>query len=198
MSTTREPFESECFYHVYNHARGTDNLFDSEKDYQIFMMLISKYIIDIAHIYAYCLMSNHFHFLIRIKDFELPDNFKEKGISDFVSHQWGTVQNTFTKKKNYRSGNKGGLFCQSINRNLIFSETYLQMAIVYIHNNPVKHGFCYFPNEWKYSSYNSIILDKSTQVERDEVLEWFENKRNFKAYHQTNVDDIFAEKYGII
>jgi putative transposase len=197
MSTTREPFESECYYHVFNHARGIDNLFDSDKEYRIFMVLISKYIIDIAHIYSYCLMPNHFHFLIRIKEFELPENFKEKGISDFVSHQWGNVQNTYTKKKNYRSGNKGGLFCQSINRNLISSENYLQMAIVYIHNNPVKHGFCNLPNDWKYSSYNSIISDKSTQVERDEVLEWFENMRNFKDYHQTNADDIFAEKYGM-
>ena len=102
MSTTREPFEFNCFYHVFNHARGKDNLFDSEKDYQVFMELISKYISEFAHIYAYCLMPNHFHFLIKIKEFELLESYSKAHESDFISHQWGNVQNTFTKKKNYR------------------------------------------------------------------------------------------------
>ncbi|MCY1720487.1 hypothetical protein OU798_09055 [Prolixibacteraceae bacterium Z1-6] len=52
MSTSREPFEFESFYHVFNHARGKDNLFESEKDYPVFMGLVSKYIVDIADIYA--------------------------------------------------------------------------------------------------------------------------------------------------
>lgn len=197
MSTTREPFESECFYHVFNHARGKDNLFDIDKEYQIFMELISKYILDIAHIYAYCLLPNHFHFLVQNKEVELPDNFANKHESDFISHQWGNVQNTFSKKKNYRTGNRGGLFCQSINRNLITSEEYLQMCIVYIHNNPVKHGFCDAPDKWKFSSFNSIISTNPTQVKRAEVLEWFENKKNFIQYHKTNVDDIFVDKYNL-
>jgi len=197
MSTTREPFEFERFYHVFNHARGHDNLFDTEKEYQIFMELISKYILNIAHVYAFCLLPNHFHFLVRIKEIELPVNFKKKGISDFVSHQWGNVQNTYTKKKNYRSGSRGGLFCQSINRNLISSEIYLQMAIVYIHNNPVRHGFCISPNHWKFCSFNAINSDQPTKIEREEVLQWFENRENFIQYHKSNMDDIFEEKYGI-
>lgn len=197
MSTTREPFQSECFYHVYNHARGSDNLFETERDYQLFMNLVSKYILDVAQIYAYCLIPNHFHFLIRIKEFQLPAHFMKRGLSDFVSHQWGNVQNTYSKKKNYRSGNRGGLFCQSINRNRITSEEYLQMCLVYIHNNPVKHGFSVSSDQWKYSSYKAITTTFSTRIEREEVLSWFENRRNFVQYHKLNVDDIFAEKYGI-
>lgn len=197
MSTTREPFESESYYHVFIHARGKDNLFDTEKEYQIFMQLISKYILDIAQIYAYCLLPNHFHFLVRNKDIELPVNFANKHESDFISHQWGNVQNTFSKKKNFRTGNRGGLFCQSINRNRITAEEYLQMCIVYIHNNPVKHGFCISPNQWKYCSYHSIISDKPTLIERSEVLEWFENKSNFIYYHNSNAEDIFAQKYNL-
>ena len=71
------------------------------------------------------------------------------------------------------------------------------MCIVYIHNNPVKHDFCNTPNKWKFSSYNAIISDEITKVEREEVLSWFENKRNFIEYHQSNADDIFAEKYNL-
>ena len=197
MATTREPFEPECWYHVFNHARGNDILFDSENDYYLFLKLISKYVEPVANIYAYCLMPNHFHFFVRIKEVELPATFINKHPSDFISHQWGNVQNTYSKKKNYKSGKRGGLFCQSINRNLITSEEYLQMCIVYIHNNPVKHDFCNTPNKWKFSSYNAIISDEITKVEREEVLSWVENKRNFIEYHQSNADDIFAEKYNL-
>ncbi|MCY1720486.1 hypothetical protein OU798_09050 [Prolixibacteraceae bacterium Z1-6] len=127
----------------------------------------------------------------------MPDNFADKHESLFISHQWGNVQNTFSKKKNYRTGRRGGLFCQSINRNQITSEEYLQMCKVYIHNNPVKHGFCNSPGNWKYSSYNSILSDRPTRVKREDVLSWFEVKKNFIDYHQLNVDEVFAEKFGL-
>ncbi len=107
------------------------------------------------------------------------------------------MQNTYSKKKNYKSGKRGGLFCQSINRNLITSEEYLQMAIVYIHNNSVKHGFCISPDKWKYSSYNAIISQNNTKIEKEEVLSWFENREKFIQYHQSNADDIFVEKFGL-
>jgi len=197
MSTPREPFESLCYYHVFNHARGIDNIFDKPTDYTIFLDLVEEYILPVSQIYAYCLIPNHFHFLVLIKDIPLPVHFKKKDLNDYVAHQWGNVQNTFTKKINYRRNRRGGLFCQSINRNLITSEEYLQMGIVYIHNNPVKHGFCSSPEKWKYSSYNSILSERPTKIERKEVLTWFENKINFINYHKTRADDIFREKFNI-
>ena len=50
MATTREPFESESWYHVFNHARGNDILFDSENDYYLFLKLILKYVGPVANI----------------------------------------------------------------------------------------------------------------------------------------------------
>jgi REP element-mobilizing transposase RayT len=197
MATTREPFEPENWYHIFNHARGNDDLFETDLDFKTFLELVLRYIEPVAEIYAYCLIQNHFHFLVRFNDVEIPESFKKKDASDFLSHQWGNVQNTYTKKKNYRTGNRGGLFCQSINRNLMSSEEYLQMCIVYIHNNPVKHGLCYSPEKWEYSSYNSIISDRPTRIKRDEVLGWFESKGNFIKYHNSKADDIFAEKYNL-
>ena len=197
MTTIRQPFEFENWYHVFNHARGNDNIFDSEKEYQLFLKLTLKYIGNIAQIYAYCLMPNHFHFLVQIKEFALPPKFTSKHETDYISHQWGTLQNTYTKKKNYRTGKRGGIFCQSINRNLITSEEYLQKAIVYIHNNPVRHGFCTTPGNWRFSSFNAIISTGDTNIERDEVLSWFENRENFIQYHQSNADDYLAEKFGL-
>lgn len=197
MSTTREPFEPENWYNVFNHVRGNDKLFETNSDYKIFLELVLKYIKPVAEIYAYCLMPNHFHFLVRFKEVEIPKSFKKKDVSDYLSHQWGNVQNTYSKKKNYRTGKRGGLFCQSINRNLITSEEYLQMCIVYIYTNPVKHGFCSSPDEWEYCSYNTIVSGRPTKIERDDVLDWFENKENFVQHHNSKAEDIFAEKFNL-
>lgn len=71
------------------------------------------------------------------------------------------------------------------------------MCIAYIHNNPVKHGFCVSPIEWQYSSYNSILAIGETKVERKEVLQWFENRDNFIQSHNTNAADMFAEKFKV-
>lgn len=197
MSTTRESFETESWYHIFNHARGSDNLFEEEVNYSLFLELISKYILPVANIYTYCLMPNHFHFLVQFKDVNVPDSFLSKNTNDYLAHQWGSVQNTFTKKRNYKTGKRGGLFCQSINRNLISSEEYRQMCVVYIHNNPVKHGFCSRPADWKYSSYKTIISNSSTKLERNKVLSWFDNLENFIRYHNSNAADIFAERYKL-
>ncbi len=197
MATTREPFESELWYHVFNHARGSDNIFENEKDYHTFLKLITKYILPVANIYAYCMLPNHFHFLVQNKIVDVPENFSNGMESDFISHQWGSVQNTYTKKKNYRTGKRGGLFRQSIKRNRITSEEYQQMCVVYIHNNPVNHGFCEQAAEWKHSSYGTIISEKPTNVKRDDVLSWFESRNNFIGYHNSNAADIFAEKYNL-
>ena len=56
------------FYHLYNHANGNENLFREEKNYHLFLAKTSKYLTSYMNIYAYCLMPNHFHLLISIKE----------------------------------------------------------------------------------------------------------------------------------
>lgn len=197
MSSTREPFEPECWYHIFNHARGADELFVSDLDYKTFFGLVNKYVVPVADIYAYCLMRNHFHFLVQFRNVDVPKQFTSGIISDYLSHQWGNVQNTYTKKKNFKTGKRGGLFCQSINRNLINSEEYLLNCVVYIHNNPVKHGFCLTSDEWRFSSYNAFFSNKSTKIEREKILGWFGGKQNFIDLHNSNAADLFAEKYNL-
>ena len=66
-------------YHVYNHANGNEKLFLSDENYHYFLKKYYEYVHPIADIFCYCLMPNHFHFLIRIKEERvLKDFFKEK------------------------------------------------------------------------------------------------------------------------
>lgn len=58
------------YYHIYNHANGDENLFRKEENYSFFLRKHLQHISPIAETIAWCLMPNHFHFLIKIKSEE--------------------------------------------------------------------------------------------------------------------------------
>jgi REP element-mobilizing transposase RayT len=64
------PLENCNYYHVYNRGNNREILFKENKDFKYFLHLYDKYIPLIVDTYAWVLMSNHFHFLIRIKEKE--------------------------------------------------------------------------------------------------------------------------------
>ena len=67
MKNYLPPLEADNYYHIYNHAVGQDNLFKKDENYNFFLKKYANYINPIADTFAYCLMPNHFHFLVRIK-----------------------------------------------------------------------------------------------------------------------------------
>jgi REP element-mobilizing transposase RayT len=79
MTNPRHPFEADTIYHVYNHGNGNDLIFREPENYRYFLERFNVYITPVARLYAYCLMPNHFHFLIRLKSKEeLVGFFKVK------------------------------------------------------------------------------------------------------------------------
>ena len=65
-----EPLEYGRYYHIYNRAISTENLFHQVTNYEHFLRLYDKYIEPVAETFAWCLMPNHFHLLIKIKEME--------------------------------------------------------------------------------------------------------------------------------
>lgn len=79
MANKREPFTPSSLYHVYNHGNGDENIFRSEGNYEYFLMKFNQYISPIADTFAYCLMPNHFHFALCIKEeSKLTEHFNDK------------------------------------------------------------------------------------------------------------------------
>jgi len=70
MSKYHADFIPEYSYHCFNHAVGSELLYRQADNYCYFLKLYNKYIAPIADMYAYCLMLNHFHFLIKFKNIE--------------------------------------------------------------------------------------------------------------------------------
>jgi putative transposase len=62
-----EKLKPDTSYHIFNHANGFENVFREPENYRFFLEKYRKYISPIAETYAYCLMPNHFHLVVRIR-----------------------------------------------------------------------------------------------------------------------------------
>ena len=61
------PLENDRYFHIYNRGINGETIFREKENYEYFMKLYNKYISSIAETFAWVLMSNHFHFVVRIK-----------------------------------------------------------------------------------------------------------------------------------
>ncbi len=196
-----EQLEHGQYYHIYNHGVGGRNLFADTNNYEYFWGLYDTYISPIAETYAWCLMPNHFHWLVRIKDVDdclnLTGFEKQSGLKPL--HQYfSNLFNAYTKAYNKWHGERGTLFERPFRRKLVNSDDYRKRVVVYIHNNPVHHGFCKHPLEYPWSSYLACTTEKLTKVKREEVVGWFGGLAGFVAAHDPAIErDEMDEWLGV-
>ncbi|AKK73064.1 transposase [Chryseobacterium gallinarum] len=185
MSNT-ESFEYGYIYHIYTHANGKDLIFRENENYKYFLSKLLKYIIPVAEIYAYCLMPNHFHLLIRFKE---SNQTLAEDEHKYLMKQFSNLLNGYAKAYNKKYNRKGSLFLDYLKRKRVDDEKYLIKLFHYIHNNPVNHGFVKDINDWKYSSYHSYInLAKESKIERKQMMTYFDTINDFVEYHKSNVE----------
>ena len=183
----RELLEPGCVYHIYNHAVGNDKLFLSDDNYFYFLRRYQHFISPVAETYAYCLMSNHIHFLIEVKNpVQIPAESKYSE-SQFVSKQFSNLFSSYSQAFNKQQNRMGNLFISNFKRSKIETDEYLTHVIRYIHLNPVNHGVVKDVSKWKFSSFNIILSDQETFLAREKVLEWFGGVGEFKRYHQSGL-----------
>ncbi len=177
MKLTR--LEPGGYYHYFNRGNNKENIFKSEENYPYFLFLVSKYIIPIAEIYSYCLLPNHFHFIIRIKEeFELDKEIKIT--SRWTFQPFSNLFNAYSKAINKKYNRTGSLFQKHPKRIKIKDDTYLRNLIIYVNTNPDHHGIGNYQT-YKYSSYSSIISKTETLISREKVIDLFDDLDNFKT-----------------
>lgn len=174
------PLKNGLYYHIYNRGINSDILFKENSNYEHFLRLYDTHINPIAETYAWCLMKNLFHFLVRIK--EVEELVVEKKI--LPSQSFSNLFNAYTKAFNKSYNRHGALFERPFRRKQINFDPYLQNVISYIHNNPVYHNICEHPIQYPWSSYITCLSDKPTKLQRKEVISIFNNIENFKLVHE--------------
>jgi putative transposase len=196
MKNNETPLLPNRYYHIYNHANGNENLFLNRENYRYFLQRYATFINPIADTFAYCLMPNHIHFLIRIKqEVDLQNAYQTKKnnpdtilpsntISHFISREFASLFSSYSQSFNIQQNRRGSLFMPNFKRKLVQTEAYFTQLVYYIHANPVHHGFVKELSAWDYSSYHAFLSRKNTHLQRDEVLSWFGNIDYFKAFHE--------------
>lgn len=186
----QETLDFEQIYHVYNRAVGTDKLFITERDYYYFQEKFDRYLSAFVEIFSFCLLPNHFHFLLRIKEkSKIIEELNYKG-DDFsyknTNRAFSNFFNSYTKSFNKVHHRKGKLLMLPYKRILVDEEDYLLTLINYIHRNPIHHGLKQEFAEWKYSSYNDYICDRPSKIKKAEIILLFGTIENFIQFHQEN------------
>lgn len=208
MKKHTEPVQPDTFYHVYNRGNNGEDIFKLNSNYPYFLQRYATYIEPVAETFAYCLLKNHFHLLIRTKSEDeilkyfyskvdevlmvdeiqnlvnLNANLKYlKSASYHISNQFAKLFNGYTQAINKQCGRTGGLFETPFRRIEVKDDSYFTQLIWYIHFNPQKHGFVDDFREYEYSSYRSHLTEKATRLSREQVWSWFGSKEAYETFH---------------
>ena len=166
-------------YHIYNRGVNGETIFKEKRNYEYFINLYVKHIQPVADTYAFCLLLNLFHILGEIKDLTgLQEGANLTGLADlsgfkFASQAFSNFFNAYAKAINKAYGRTGPLFERPFKRIPVTDSNYFARLLVYIHQNPQRHGLIEDYRDWPYSSYGIFTGDQATFVKRDVVREWF-------------------------
>jgi len=152
-------------YHIMLRGINQQSIFEDDGDYDKFMDILSTYKRDIGYeIYAYCLMGNHVHLLMKEGKEEISNTMKRIGTSYVHWYNW-------------QYDRKGHLFQDRFKSEAVENDTYLLTALRYVHQNPVKAGLAKNGADYKWSSYMEYI-GKEEITDTGFILEMFDTNRD--------------------
>jgi putative transposase len=156
-------FEPNEVYHVYNRGNNKQQLFFSEENYLYFLKKVRSEWMPYCHILAYCLMPNHFHFMLSTNDEACKNvvlNERETHMQ-ILSKTIGKTLSSYTKAIQKQENITGNLFQKKTkakrltgDENFIFTkQDYIETCFHYIHLNPLEAKLVSSLTNWQYSSW---------------------------------------------
>lgn len=163
-------------YHIMLRGINRQQIFEDSEDYNKFLQILEECkAISEFEIFAYCLMSNHIHLLLK-EDKEPIEQIMKRITTRFV--YW----------YNIKYQRVGHLFQDRFKSESVENDEYFLTVIRYIHQNPVKAGICKKLQDYTFSSYNEFFKNQ-TFIDCDFVLDMIEKNdfikfNNEKAFEQ--------------
>jgi putative transposase len=200
--------ETGKIYHLYNRGNNRENLFYKKENYHYFIRQFDKYLSNFTDVYAYCLLPNHFHFLIKIKEEaeilrllpnlqndeqhlvslkDLP-SVRAVDLPSLIINKFRLLFMSYAKAINKQENRVGSLFQKQFKIKAVNNDSYFSCLVFYIHANPQKHGLIDDFREWNYSSYHSIISERISKLKKKGVIDWFGNIEEYKEFHKNQFD----------
>lgn len=187
MPRTARQKSKSGIYHIMLRGINQQTIFEDEEDRVKFIDILRHYKQECEYsIFAYCLMDNHIHLVIKEGREPLEKLMKRIGVSYVYWYNW----------KYKRSGH---LFQDRYKSEVIEDDTYLLAVTRYIHQNPVTADMITTIEEYRWSSYAEYTCQHSTIVDTSFILEMFSHNNEkalelFKSYMGRNDEKSFDLK----
>ena len=159
------PLQPGVIYHIYNRGVNGETIFREKRNYTYFINLTARHIQPVADTYAFCLLPNHFHLAIEVKQ-------DLSGLRP-PSQAFSNLFNAYAKAINIAYQRTGPVFERPFKRIPVKGSQYLLRLLIYFHQNPQRHGLIDDFRDWPYSSYGVLTGNQPTFIKRDVVREWF-------------------------
>ena len=187
MPRRSKELSANRFYHLYNRGNNKEPIFFEKENYLFFLDKFSKTISSgSALVHAFCLMPNHYHFLIElIREAEFQKQF-------------GGFLISYVKSFNQMYQRVGHLFQGRFQAKPVDSDEYLIHLSRYIHLNPVFAELVKKGEEWEFSSYRDFVSKDEIWkfVSRDLILSNFGNKTAYREFVESFSREKFLEMQG--
>jgi putative transposase len=190
-----EFFENEL-YHLYNRGNNKQRIFFNPENYLYFLKKVRISILPHCDILAYCLMPNHFHFLINSDKRTVAKKTIAGTERNLLSEGVRNLLSSYTQAINKQNSTTGSLFQQNTKAKWIQkgSNLYDLLCFHYIHQNPIKAKLVEKMEDWEYSSFkdycgmrNGSLCNKQLAIQLLDI-----NMKRFyeDSYTIINDDDL--------
>jgi len=189
MPRRGEVFHQGYYYHIYNRGLNGKQIFYSDANYLYCLKLIKRNLSRYkARLIAYCLMPNHYHFLLR-QESNIP-------LMKFINATFIS----YVQALNKQLKRSGPLFEGRYKHVLVDKEEYVVHLCRYIHLNPVKAGLVTSPEEWPFSNYLEWVNLRAGTIKDDDFIgERFNKPKDYQGFvnylMQDEERDVLINKY---
>ncbi len=186
-------FTEHEIYHIYNRGNNQGLIFFEDRNYQFFLSKIKKELLPSCDILSYCLMPNHFHLMVYVKETEAKTYLDNHPLVRKI----GTLQSSYTRAIQKQNDSTGSVFQQKAKAINVTDNKYLQTCFHYIHQNPLKAKMVDKIEDWKYSSFNEYLFNKPNlcNVELAKKFDLFIEKTFYKESYEIIRDDVYNILY---
>jgi len=177
-------------YHVFNRGNNKQKIYFKLENYFYFLKGIERHLLPCCDVLAWCLMPNHFHFLVHANSFSTvvikDGGFERQQFSQGIKQ----LLSSYTKAINKQEGRTGSLFQQKTKAVCVsVNEQHETTAFHYIHQNPMKARLVARMEDWEFSSFNDYLGMRKTTF------------CNMKLAHERlniKFDKLYEESYNVI
>ena len=170
-------------HHFYNQGNNQEKIFFKRENQLFFLQKFRKYVYPYCKVIAYCLMANHFHFLLQTT----PESVKEKRVGSLTSTNlsdgFRQLLSSYAQAINRQENRSGSLFRHKTKAKLLENddENYPFICFHYIHQNPLSAGLVTKLEDWEFSSFSDYAdIRNGSLCDKDLAFELLDlSKENF-------------------